>query len=714
MGETKYVKTFCKNCHGACGVIVTVVDGVIRKLEGDPDFPITKGKMCPKGLAAIQEVYNPNRLRYPLKRSGERGEGKWQRISWEEASDTIASKMRESMGKNGPDSVALSQGTGRGYNSHIFRLARTIGTPNVLTPGTICYVPTRLMCAITIGGKIWADYSGWGGEFPKTIIAWARQNEINSIDGDMPLHVLEAANKAKNIICIDPRATRLTSRLGAQWLQIRPGTDAALALGMMNVIINEGLYNKEFVANWTYGFDQLKERVQQYPPEKAAEITWIPKQKIIKAARTFATDTPGVIQIGEPLEGGNNAIQTIRAILCLIGITGNIEKPGSMVRRLPAETGDLELQFGPELPRPEAKTIGSDTYKLTQLVSIPTPHVFFQQLVDGISPIKVFHVQGTNPVLCMSDAKKVFRGMMKIPFISVADMYLSVTAEYADIVLPVAHWLEMDAIIDEHWSYFVGACRKIIEPEGEPKPDSDIFNEIGKRIKPEQWFDNNEALMDFRLRAGNITFKELKNRGYLLKAGKEQPYYKYKTEVWKKGGGFRTRTGKYELYSSFLESYGYDPLPHYKEPAESPYSTPELAKEYPLILSTGGRSPWFFHSQYRQVPWLKERQADPFVDIHPETAVTYGIAEGDWVWIETPRGRIRQRAYLTKGILPSVINVQTSWWYPDKPGPDHGMWDVNANVLTSSDANSADNALGCYTTRALLCKIYKVGKEELK
>jgi len=198
--------------------------------------------------------------------------------------------------------------------------------------------------------------------------------------------------------------------------------------------------------------------------------------------------------------------------------------------------------------------------------------------------------------------------------------------------------------------------------------------------------------------------------GFLAKMGKEQPYYKYKTNYWREGGGFTTNTGKVELYSTVMEELGYDPLPYYAEPNESPYSTPEVAKEYPLILSTGGRLPYYFHSQYRQVPWLRERQPYPLVQIHPETADKLGIKDGEWVWIETPRGRIRQVAQLFPGIDPGVVMAQASWWYPEDPGPDHGLWKSNANILTRSEP-PFDPAMGSVTFRALLCKIYKVEDE---
>ncbi|MBI4331807.1 MAG: molybdopterin-dependent oxidoreductase [Chloroflexi bacterium] len=708
MNERQIIRTSCKSCHGTCGVLATVENGLITRIEGNPDWP-TRGTMCSKGQAAVQEVHNPNRLKYPLKRKGERGEGKWERISWEEALDTIAGKIKQAREEHGANSVVIAQGTGRGYNNFTMRLTGSIGTGNLMGPAHVCYLPRLMVFSGTAGGRLFCDFHGWGGQYPKTIISWARQMEVTNADGEMGVWFLDALEKAKNYIIIDPRTTRLAGR-ASQWLKVRPGTDAALALGMMNVIINEGLYDKEFVHNWTHGFDKLRERVQEYPVDKVAGITWVPAEQIVKAARAFAADTPGAILIGEPLEAGNNCTQTIRAIMCLLGITGNIERPGSMMVWMPTSAGNLE-DFGREVRVPEENRqaiIGGDKHRLCVLARLAHAETVFRQLNDGTSQLRVMHVQGSNPLLCYANTREVFTALMKAPFLSVADLYMSPTAEYADIVLPVAHWLEYDGIWDEHAMFYFTAIRKVVDPPGEARSDPWIFNEIGKRVAPECWFDTTDDLWDYFIRKSGLTWQQFKEKGYLARMGKDQLYYKYRTDYWRPGGGFRTQTGKFELYSTQLESLGYDPLPYYQEPNESPYATPDLAGEYPLILSAGGRLPYYFHSQYRQLPWLRERQPYPLVQVNPQTAKEHGIKDGDWVWIETPRGRIKQVAELLPTLDPRVVICQSSWWYPERPGPDHGLWEASANVLTASDL-PADPCIGSSTLRALLCKIYRAG-----
>jgi anaerobic selenocysteine-containing dehydrogenase len=705
MSDKKIIKTTCKSCHGGCGVLVTVENGAITHIEGNPEAP-TLGTMCSKGLSSIQHINHPDRLLYPLKRIGERGEGKWQRITWDEALDTIEGKMKESIAKYGPSSIAVSQGTGRGYNEYTHRFARSIGTANIITPGYICHSPRLGLYGLVTGyGRLYCDYHGWGGEFPKTQISWAKQLEISSADGEMAVWFLNSLKHVKNLIVIDPRETALSSR-ATLWLQIRPGTDAALALAMINVIINEGLYDKEFVENWTYGFDKLKERVQEYTPEHAAEITWLKADDIIKAARLFAMDTPGCIQVGSSLERQANCGQTIRSIICLLGVTGNIERPGSMVAWMPPDTG-LREDFFTEIPiTPEMRKgiVGSDEYKMGAARTAHSDTVI-KQLLNGNSVIKVWFSVGGQQILHLANTREVMQALLNLEFLVHADQFMGPMAEHADIVLPAAHWLEIDDIYDMHPRFMIEAHNKTVDPPGEAWQDSKIFNELGRRMAPQYWFENVEKMLDYQLKKGNMTWQDFSKKVVHARIGKDQIYYKYKTDYWRKGGGFPTPTGKLELYSTVLEDLGYDPLPYFQEPGESPYSTPELAKEYPLVLSTGYRQPFYFLSQYRNIPWLRSFQKDPVVQIHPVTAKELGIEDGDWAWIESPRGRIKQKARLFPGIHPRVVMATANCFYPEEPGPLHGLLKSNPNVLTSN--NHCDPMYGSPDLTALLCKVYR-------
>ncbi len=706
MDENKrVVKSICKSCHGGCGVLVTVENEKITRIKGNPNA-LTRGTMCVKGLASLEDVYNPNRILYPLKRKGKRGGCEWDRISWDEALDMVAGKMKGAMDKHGPDSIAVLQGTGRGYNRYTFRFARSIGTPNIGLPAHFCYGPRLAVFGMMVGGRLYCDYHGWGGTYPKTQISWGKQLEITNADGEMAVWFLASLKKANHLILIDPRATRLAPRADL-WLRIRPGTDCALAMGMLHVIIREELYDKDFVRDWTYGFDKLSERVRNYTPERVAEITWIPKDKIVEAARIFAREKPGCIQVGEALEASINATHTLMAVVSLMAITGNIECPGGMVNWMPPLTGPME-DFAMEVPAPREAPVGGDKFQLLNMPPFTMCHLptVFKQLSAGNSKVKVMHIEGSNPLVAYENSRQVMEGLLNLEFLSVVDLYLSPTAEYADIVLPAAHWLETDDIYDMHPRFWVGAINKSVEPRGEAWPDNRIFNELGRRLASDYWFNNIEEMLDYQLRKSNMTWKEFRERGFLARKERDQVYYKYRTDYWRKGGGFGTPTGKVELYSTLMEKLGYDPLPSYCEPGESPYSTPELAREYPLVLTTGGRVPYYFHSQYRQIPALRSKQPNPLVQIHPETASRLGIKSGDWVWIETSRGRIKQVAELFEGMDKNLVTVQASWYYPELPGPDHGLWESNANVLTSNDP-PYDPAIGATALRSLLCRIYK-------
>ncbi len=714
MGERKVISTTCISCHGGCGVRVAVEDGAIVHIEGNPDS-LTKGTMCAKGLSSIQHIDNPFRLKYPMKRAGAKGEGKWERISWDEALDTIAGKMKEAIEEFGPSTIAISQGTGRGYNRYVHRLARSLGTANIITPGYVCHSPRLGLYGLVTGyGRLYCDYHGWGGEFPKTQIMWAKQLEISSADAEMSTWYIKSLDYAKNLIVIDPRATAYASRATLH-IQPRPGTDCALALGMMNVIINENLWDKEFVDNWTFGFDELKERASPYTPEKVSEITWVPKEKIIEAARMFAIDTPGCIQVGSSLERQANCGHTLRAITCLMGLTGNIERPGSMVSWVLPETGLIE-DFFLELPVTDemrSRIIGIDKFKMGAARTC-NPDPMVKAILSGEAPIKVWFSVGGQQIVHMANTKEVVKAIEKVEFMVHCDQFMGPMAQAADIVLPSAHWLEMEDVFDMHPRFMIEAHNKVIDPPGEAKPNIWIFNEVGKRVVPEKWFDDVEACLDYQVKQGkDMNWKKFKDQLVSGCWGKDQVYYKYKTDYWRKGGGFPTPTGKFEFVSKALEEMGYDPLPQFREPGESPNSTPELFKEYPVVMSSGFRQPFYFLGQYRNIPWLRGFMEYPTCQLHPETAEKYGISDGDWVWIESPRGKIRQKARVFPGILRGVLMATANCFYPEEPPETyHGLYISNPNLLTNN--NHLDPMYGSPDLTCLLCKVYPCTEEDLK
>jgi anaerobic selenocysteine-containing dehydrogenase len=708
--DTVIVKSTCRMDHGGCGALVHVKEGKVVKIEGNPEHPISKGWMCIKGLSSAYHLYHPDRLGFPMKRAGERGEGKWERIGWDEALDTIADKMKKVREKYGPEAIAVGVGTDRNNMSQLYRLANIIGTPNYFSEGHVCYVPKVRTLEITAGGHFEA---GWFPRMyypydvlPECLLSWGSQASFTSDDSPHPCAVgfRGAAQKVKKLIVVDPRFTWEASKAHL-WLKVRPGADAALALGMLNVIINEELYDKGFVEKWTHGFEHLKERVQEYPPEKAAEITWVPAEKIIEAARMYATSKTAILHPGVAIEQLVSTTQTIRGLLCMIGITGNFDIPGGNVvcdRTVKGTTSYLELhdRLSPEMAK---KRLTSDQFKLITSGFWPMiPAIALNSILTGKPyPLRALFYSGYNPMVCAANTKKVYEALKKVEFMAISELYMTPTAELADIVLPAAMWLEKDEIHLNQCDWGYGIRQKAVGQIDERRSDWWIYSELGKRLGDSDPSDV-EGYIAESLKPAGITFDDMREKGF-VSLPHSFKYRKYEKV------GFSTPSKKFELYSNVMESLGYDPLPHHLEPPESPISSPELAKEFPLVLTTGGRVKGFFHSEFRQIKNLRKLNPDPFIEIHPDTASDLGIGDGDWVWIESPRGRVQQRAKYTTGLDPRVVHAQHNWWFPEDKEAEpslHGVWKSNINVLT--DWVEADEAMSCNPLRSLLCKVYKV------
>jgi anaerobic selenocysteine-containing dehydrogenase len=691
MGEVKKIRTTCRSCHGGCGVIAYVKDGKVIKVEGDPESPINHGTLCSKCLAITQLAYHPDRVRYPMKRK----DSAWERISWDEALDTIAEKFKEVIKEYGAESIVIGQGTGRDYESHLYRFANLLGTPNVLTAGHMCYVSRVGATLITCGNLPVCDYEGE----PRCIVMWACNPQWTNPDEYKGEGFWRAYKKGSGLIVIDPRKGFLANRADI-WLQLRPGTDAALAMGFHNVIVDEGLYDKEFVENYIHGWDAFVERVKEYPLERVEEITWVKKELIREAARSYATTKPACINWGVPTEQTLNCTDCTRLLTGLMALTGNLDGPGGNVFFVPPPVRTVsEFSRHRDLPPEQRKKrLGGEQYKLASRVALISPKAAWDAILTGKPySLKAGLLCGSNPVMTRANAREAYEALKKIEFLAVIDFFLTPTAELADIFLPAATWLEQNHVAD-NWKRhgYVLARQKAVEI-GECWQDHKIFQELGKRMGQEKdWWDTVEQGLDYLLEPSGLTWDAFKERGYLKG---EMKYRKYREK------GFSTPTGKVELYSTTLDKWGHDPLPKYTEIPESPVSTPELLDRYPYILNAGLRTPTFFHSANRMIPWLREIRPDPIAEIHPETAQERGIHDGQWVYIESPRGRIRQRAKLNDGIHPRVIVAEHGWWFPELRDPGHG-WDIaNVNILTDNSPENLDPVMASTNLRVLLCNI---------
>lgn len=693
--DEKILRSHCRICHGGCGVLVYVKEGRATKIEGDPQCPINRGTLCPKGIASLQLVYHPNRLLYPLKRKGPKGGGQWDRISWEEVYDLLVSKINEYKNGYGAESIVLGYGTGRDNEAFIYRFANLLGTPNVLTAGHMCYGPRVSTSIITCGNLPVCDYEG----NPKCIMVWGNNAIISNPDEYKGLYLSDALAKGAKLIVVDPRFTKLADRSDL-WLQLRPGTDVALALGMLHVIIEEELYDKEFVGNWIYGWNEFVDRVKEYPPWRVSEITWVPEEKIREAARLFAKTKPACIQWGVAIEQSINCVDNNRSLIALAAVTGNLDVPGGMVFYVPPPVMNAS-QFGLHRslpPEQRKKRLGGEVFKLADAFAIINPRFVWEAILyEKPYPVKMVFLISSNPVMTRANASMVYEALKKVEFLVVSDFFLTPTAEMADLVLPSATWLEMDYVAEIWKRHGYALARQKVIQVGECKSDHEMLLELGNRLgQREHWWPTLRDALNAILAPSGLTFEAFLEIGHLQ--GKME-YRKYLKK------GFSTPTRKVELYSTRMKEWGYDPLPKFREPPESPISRPDLVKDYPYILITGMRPTAFFHSEHRQIPWLRELLPEPLVEIHPETAEKEGIKEGDWVVIESPRGRCFQRAKLTLGIDPRVIGAQHAWWFPEKEAPEHGWKESNINLLTDNDPSTCDPAMGATNLRVLMCRV---------
>lgn len=691
------VRSTCQLCLTGCGVLVHMKDGKPVKIEGDPENPVNKGVLCAKGLASIEILNHPARLNHPLKRVGEKGAGKWQRITWDEALDTIATKMKEAKEKYGAESVAFMRGCAKGYpDGFMFRLANVFGTPNKASHASNCHVPRHTASDITYGFMSLPDYE----YVPACIMIWGL-NQANTAVGEHR-RLAEAIDKGSKVIVIDPWKTGYVNKANI-WLKPRPCSDLALALGMINIIINEGLYDKSFVDTWTVGFEQLKKHVQEYSPEKVSEITWVPADSIREAARLYATSKPACLTWGNGIDNNVNSFGTARALAILRSITGNAGMPGGDVDW--AQSGLIRKDM-PEIMRPESlppemrnKGLSASEKKLP-FFSFILPQSIVKSILKGDPyKLRVCYVQGGSLLHTYSHALETYEAFKKLDFLVVTDFFMIPTAQVADIVLPCGTFLEIDNIHQNDFSTNVSIVQKVAQI-GERRSDYEILKELGKRLGLEEYFwDTNEGVLDFALKPVGLTFKEFRKIGLL--PGRKQ--YKHYLK-----DGFHTPSKKIEIFSKRLQEWGFDPLPTWREPPESPFSDPTLAKKYPLVM-TNRKLEYYQHSGERQITSLRARRPEPLVCIHPDTAGKLGIVDNDWVYIETKRGKIKQKAQLVLDLDPRVVIVDYGWWFPER-GDNmevNGWAESNVNVLTDNTRQSSNPEMGSATLRGILCKVYK-------
>ncbi len=699
-------KTACRGCHGGCMYLLTVEDGRVVAARPDPDGPLNRGRGCVKGMSIIEQMYHPDRLLRPRRRVGGRGSGVWEDVTWDEAYDTIASRLRSIMDESGPESLAIISGTGRHHLAQFWRFGNVLGTPNATSSGAlICLGPRKNAGEFTVGRFAGVDY--YGAVRPGGILVWGANPAISGADGELSFHIRDAVREGIPLIVVDPKPNELTEK-ARLWLRLRPGTDGALAMGILREIIENELYDREFVRDWCLGFDALAERVSRWDLRRTAAVTRVPEAQIAEAARLIGTIKPLALEWGCAVEQSTNAFQTCRAIFMLPCITGNYDVPGGFVESMEiAPTADpLFDRLDPETAK---KGIFGD-YPINDGRLSPKlfahPWLTLEAMRTGRPyPVRALISSANNTLISVPDSRHTMEALQKLDFFVYMDFFMTPTAELADIVLPAALWPEVDSVFCmPEFGDVAALCMQKVVQVGECKSDEDFFLELCRRMGLDYGAESQREINDGilaelarrRPQYAGVDFDRFRERGWIAP---ERTYYNYRK------AGFATESGKVELYSDRLARGGADPLPDWVEPPETPVSRPDLTGKYPLILTTGSRTMPYFISNNRQIRSLRRRHPFPLVSMHPAAAARLGVREGDWVWIENERGRITQKARLLADMDEDVVSCEMGWWYPEAGPPYYGWDESNANILTAG-APPHDPAGGAYQLRALLCRVY--------
>ncbi|MFC1943957.1 molybdopterin-dependent oxidoreductase [Chloroflexota bacterium] len=721
----------CGLCSVHCRAKVKVYDGKVTEQYYEVKKPgrsyqrwRTVIASCSRARSAAELIDHPQRLNYPLKRAGERGENKWQRVTWDEALDDIASRLAGIRDGYGAEAVAFSTaGENNCAEEYRSRFQAHFGTPNLASQAQVCYGVAEAMALAMIGGVV-------NLAFPTQATKCLMMLGANPSPAAPYLwyQMLDLKKNGLKIITIDPRVSESAS-ISDIHLQLRPGTDTALLLGMLNVIIGEGLYDREFVNGWCLGFDGLAERVKQYPPEKAADITSVPAEKIRAAARMYAANKPGLIYHSMGLEQIPNATYGLQARLILSAITGNVDVAGGDLINPPHPTARLasDIECSDVMsPEQEAKLIGCREYpfysswatfhkledntrkvrnrRLTAYWFAGfghSPSIWRAMITGKPYPVKGLITEATNPLLTMPNPRIVYDAMKAVGFHVGIDVFMTPSCLMADYVLPAACYLEKPIMSGGDYYPLISAGEAAIPPMYERRAEYDIWRELGLRLGQEShWpWKTLEESYDWRLEPLGVTFKELVNRGGDSPSLQSKNY---------QDSGFGTPSGKIELAPSMLEELGIDPLPSYTEWSQG-WASPE-AEKYPMTLITGARNRHYYHSQGRQTDMVRRKSPDPLAQIHPDKAQELGLKDGDWIWIENRMGRVKFKCKCSKGILPDVVSAEHGWWFPEDPAAEpslHGLWRSNINILADDGPEFCDPISGGWVLRGIQCRVYK-------
>lgn len=711
----KIVKSTCKECPTRCGSIIYMRDEKVVRIAGNPEQPSSRGAFCVKGMNAPQAARDhPDRPLHPLKRVGQRGAGQWERVTWDQALDEIADRWTEVKKRHGAPSIAgacTNHANSRGVA--VTLLLRGVGSPNYMINQDLCS-GNRYTASTFMG----VPPEGPGNEIPhsKCVLVVGRSPSDSHVVTWMNIKL--AKRQGAKLIVIDPRKTQLAA-MADIWLQLIPGTDAALALGMINVMFAENLIDKDFVETWCVGVEALRQRCTEYPLARTAEITGVPGNLIVEAARTFGTQKPGMMLLGHGIDAQANGVMTHVAFFALLALSGNIDvKGGNRVSARPEGFNDyytvmnLEKRF--RLPHEvEAKVIGNDQFPLWSGLnawsrSSHNPSLIKAILTGKPYPVRALYVTGANIICTYPNTDETIAAFAALDCLVVATDHINPTAEYADFILPKTTLLEEE---DVHYDP-AGPClipnQAVLGRRGDVRTDLEIAIALTEKLRKRgaveydmlPWKTHREFI-EYQMEGLGVTFDEICARGF-----HEFPleYRVHEKE------GFRTPSGKVELSFSKLAEFGQDPLPQYVAPN---YAQKNL--DYDLILLTGIRSMPYVSSLFRNHAWARKLEGSPELMIHPSVAERHGIAAKEWVWIEVPGGkrRVFHKAVITDGLASNVVSTGSGWWYPEFGGADRGALQFNLESSISYGP-PFDPISGSPEARNVLCRIGRADQAEVE
>jgi anaerobic selenocysteine-containing dehydrogenase len=736
------IQGYCGLCVARCGAVAVVEDGRFTRLEPDPSHP-TGQALCAKGRAAPELVYHPERLTHPLRRTRPKGnpDPGWERISWDEALDQIAGAMRRIAERDGPHAVCFSMSSpsssGIGDSvPFIRRLMNAFGTPNAVYSLDLCGWGRVGATRYTYGTA--GTGTAAGGTMPDIansgcLILWGYNPSFSRLTHATA--TVEALKRGTRLIVVDPRHVGLASKADL-WLRVRPGTDGALALGIANLMIERGWYDRDFIRTWSNGpmlvrgdtgrlltardldpggdagryivwdsatngprayggdcarvalegefllrtltgnvichpvFELYTRLCRRYAPERVAEACWIPAAQVEEAARLIWESRPVSYYAWSGHEQHANVTQTARAISLLYALTGCFDAPGGNVV-LPVPPAAAIT--GEELPAAKrmAPTVGLIERPLGPARSgnVTTGEFYRAILKAKPYPIRGLIGFGCNMLLSHADGGRGRAALAALEFFAHTDLFMTPTAQLADVVLPAASCFERDALkigfeISPEAQSWVQFRQAVAPPPGEARPDTDIVFALATRLglREQFWDGDVEAAYWYQLAPTGVTVEQLRAVPGGLRVPLQMRYAKF-AEIDANGEprGFATPSRRVEFYSEAFLDHGYAPLPEFQEPQMGPAARPDLAVRFPLIL-TSAKSTLFCQSQHRALPSLRRRSLDPEVNLHPDAAQARGIGNGDWVSIETPEGSVRARARLNEDIHPDVVIGEHGWW----------------------------------------------------